>query len=163
LEDNRTFAMGALSYRPAEDSDVPALARLQAARWETEEYWKVRIPAYLHGELDPRQALKPRVGYVALEDDSIVGLIAGHLTRRYDCDGELEWIIIAPEHRGAGVAAELLRLLAAWFVAQNALRICVDVDPKNAGARSFYAKFGAKELNPHWLVWKDIRVVLARS
>jgi len=89
-----------------------------------------------------------------------VGFIAGHLRRRYGCDGELEWINVVPECRGTGIASGLLRLLAAWFVEQEASRICVDVDPANTAARRFYVRHGAEYLNEHWLVWNDIKVAL---
>jgi ribosomal protein S18 acetylase RimI-like enzyme len=147
-------------YREAKKSDIPAMARIRALSWGTEDYWRVRIAAYMDCELHPQHALMPRVNYVALEGDSAVGLIAGHLTRRFGCEGELEWIDVIPEQRGSGIASELLRHLAAWFVEQRARRICVDVDPANTIARRFYAKHGAGELNPHWLVWNDINVVL---
>jgi GNAT superfamily N-acetyltransferase len=155
--------MNAMHYRLADQSDVPAMARIRAAQWETEEYWRVRISRYMNCELHPQHALLPRVNYVALEGDSLVGFIAGHLTRRFACDGELEWINVVPERRGSGVAPELLRLLARWFAEQNAARICVDVEPGNAIARRFYQRFGAVELNPHWLVWEDIKVALDGS
>jgi len=73
----------------------------------------------------------------------------------------LEWINVVLEHRGSEVASELLRLLAAWFAKQKASRICVDVDPANTTARRFYMRHGADNLNEHWLVWNDIKVVLA--
>jgi ribosomal protein S18 acetylase RimI-like enzyme len=152
--------MPAVFYREAEQSDIPAMARIRAAEWETEEYWRFRISRYLARELHPRQALMPRASYVALEGDALVGFIAGHLTRRFACDGELEWINVIPERRGSGVASELLRLLAAWFATQKASRICVDVEPANTPARRFYTRHGAEDLNPHWLVWNDINVVL---
>lgn len=136
------------------------MAQVRAAEWETEQYWRNRIAAYLACELHPQHAQKARIGYVAYENDSLVGFIAGHLTRRYSCDGELEWINVIPERRGSGIASELLRLLAAWFVTQKASRICVDVQPANAAARKFYKRHGAENLNPHWLVWTDINVVL---
>ncbi|SRR5437879_6101215 len=148
-------------YRQAGKSNVPAMARIRAGEWGTEEYWRVRISRYLDRELHPQQALLPRVIYVALEGDSLVGFIAGHLTRRYACDGELEWINVIRERRGSVVASELLRLLAAWFAKQKASRICVDVDPANTTARRFYMRHGADNLNEHWLVWNDIKVVLA--
>ena|SRR5207302_7689694 len=148
-------------YRQAGKSNVPAMARIRAGEWGTEEYWRVRISRYLDRELHPQQALLPRVIYVALEGDSLVGFIAGHLTRRYACDGELEWINVIRERRGSVVASELLRLLAAWFAKQKASRICVDVDPANSTARRFYMRHGADNLNEHWLVWNDIKVVLA--
>jgi len=110
-------------------------------------------------EIYPQHALMPRVGYVASEGDSVVGLIAGHLTTRHGCDGELEWIDVIPEKRGSGVASELLRRLAAWFVEQKARRVCVDVDPANTVARTFYMRHGATDLKPHWLVWEEIGLV----
>ncbi len=139
------------------------MARIRAGEWGTEDYWRNRIAAYLEGRLYPRLALKPRVSYVALEEESVVGLIAGHLTRRNGCEGELEWINVIPERRRSGVATGLLRLLAEWFAGQKASRVCVDVDPANPGARRFYARHGAGELNPHWMVWEDIKVVLQVS
>jgi len=153
-------AMPAVHYRQADQSDIPAMARVRAQDWGDEAYWSGRISRYMDREDHPRHALMPRVIYVALADDVLVGLIAGHLTRRHACDGELEWISVTPERRGSGVAPELLRLLAAWFAEQNASRICVDVEPNNATARRFYTRHGAGHLNEHWLVWDDIKLVL---
>jgi ribosomal protein S18 acetylase RimI-like enzyme len=150
-----------ISYREARDSDLKQLASIRAADWGSEQYWRERILGYMTGTHDPQQALAPRVVFVALQDARIVGFIAGHLTRRYDCDGEVEWINVIPEARRAGVAAELLRLLASWFVRHEAKRVCVDVDPENAPARAFYRKHGAEDLNPHWLVWPDIAAFVA--
>ena len=148
--------------RVARQADVPAMARLRAANLPSEEAWTLRIASYLAKEHHPRHALLPRICYVALAGEALVGYIAGHLTRRYDCDGELQWINVIPEHRGTGVAAELLQRLAKWFVKQKARRVCVDVDPANIPARRFYAKHGAQTLNPHWLVWPDIKIALTR-
>jgi GNAT superfamily N-acetyltransferase len=152
-----------MNYRLADKLDIPAMASIRAADWETEDYWKVRISGYLAGELNPREALSPRVIYVAANADSLAGFIAGHLTRRYKCDGELQWIDVIPEHRPSGVASGLLRRLAEWFVEQNAIQICVDVKPENTVARKFYTKHGAEKLNEHWLVWKDIRSALTAT
>jgi|SRR5271167_670302 len=152
--------MPSVLYRLADKSDIPAIAQIQAAEWGDEKYWGIRISRYLNCELHPQQALMQRVVYVALEDDSLVGFVAGHLTRRCACDGELEWINVIPGRRGSRVASELLRRLAAWFVAQGAARICVDVDPTNITARRFYTRHGAENLNEHWLYWHEINVVL---
>ena len=46
-----------------------------------------RMAAYLDGVHHPHQALQPRVAYLAIEDHAVVGYIAGHLTRRYECEG----------------------------------------------------------------------------
>ena len=152
--------MPTLLYRLADKSDVPGMAHIRAGEWETEEYWRVRISRYMDCEVHPQHALMPRVAYVALEDTAVVGFSAGHVTRRYACDGELEWINVIPERRGSGIASQLLRLLAAWFTEQKALRICADAEPSNIAARRFYKRHGAADLNAHWLVWNDITTVL---
>lgn len=151
--------MSTILYRQAEPADIPAMARLRAQRASREEYWTDRITRYFEHEHNPQMALPPRVGFVAVEGETVIGLITGHLSRRYSCDGEVQWIHVAPEHRRTGVASELLRLLARWFVAQNAFKICVDVDPSNTVGLRFYTKHNAQVLNPHWMIWNDIRVV----
>lgn len=148
----------AVHYREADQSDIPAMARIRAeGGWEggaPEE----RMARYLAGEHHPQQALAPRVIHVALDGDAMVGFVAGHLTRRLGCDGELQWIFVSPEVRGSGVAGELVRRLAAWFVERGAARICID--PGDVAARRFYRRLGAGDLNQHWMVWEDIGVVL---
>jgi ribosomal protein S18 acetylase RimI-like enzyme len=142
-------------FREAYVADVDAVASSRAADTE----WgpaDPRTASYLAGEHHPQGALPPRVMFVALEGDSVVGYVAGHLTRRYECQGELQYLWVAPEHRRGGVATRLCRLLAQWFVEQEATLVCVDVLPDNLAARSFYRRNGAEELNPHWLVWRDI-------
>jgi ribosomal protein S18 acetylase RimI-like enzyme len=149
-----------VEYRRARRSDIPAMAEIRAGDWGTKEYWRQRILQYLTHELYPREALRPRVSFVCIEHKRIVGLIAGHLTRRFGCGGELEWISIRPQYRGRGIASELLRRLAEWFVAHDAQCVCVDVEPSNQVAQRFYARHGAENLKPHWMVWKDIRDVV---
>ena len=151
--------MPAVHYRPAHPSDMPAMVRIRTEGGRERGASEDRMARYLAGEHHPQHALPPRIIYVALQGDSLVGYIAGHLTRRYACDGELQWIYVLPECRGSGVAPELLRRLAAWFAEQKAERICVDVDPANTIARRFYTRHGAVELNKHWLVWDDIKVL----
>jgi len=145
--------------REANLADVDELARIRAAEWGTQPYWHARISGYMRGELHPRESLPPRVVLLASEDKIILGFIAGHLTRRFACDGELEWLNVIPERRRTGVAAALLRALATWFGSREARRICVDGEPQNAPARAFYQQHGAEDLNPHWLVWRDITAV----
>jgi ribosomal protein S18 acetylase RimI-like enzyme len=152
--------MSQLLYRQAQETDVPAMAQIRAADWGTEEYWRVRILKYLTQQVHPREALGPRVSFVCLEGETVVGLTAGHLTRRFSCDGELEWVSVRPGHRGRGIASELLGRLAEWFATLGAVSVCVDVEPSNEAARRFYRGHGADDLKPHWMIWKDIGQVL---
>lgn len=151
------------SYREAQQSAIAEMAEIRAADWGTEEYWRERILQYMAGKLHPRDALPARVSFICVEHERIVGLVAGHLTRRFGCDGELEWISVRPEYRHRGIASQLLRCLAEWFLAQNATSVCVDVEPSNHAARHFYACNGAENLKPHWMIWKNIGVVVGEN
>jgi len=149
--------MSRLVYRRARRSDIPAMAGIRARDWGTQAYWRERIDLYLTQELHPTEASRARTAFVCAERGRIVGLIAGHLTRRHGCDGELEWISVRPRYRNRGIASQLVRRLFRWFAARNAHYVCVDVEPSNQPARRFYARHGARDLKPHWMVWKDIR------
>jgi len=147
-----------MQYREAIHNDIPALVDIRGKKDNTEEYWVRRITGYMDRVHHPQKALMPRVIYLAIEKDTVAGFIAGHLTERFACDGELEWIDAIPEYQGRGVAFELLKLLAQWFAEQGARKVCVD--PGNDRARRFYTKHGAVNLNQHWMVWEDIGVVI---
>lgn len=145
-------------YREAVLTDVPALARIRAAEWESERYWTDRITGYMEGRLHPQKALAPRILFVASHDSEIIGFVAGHLTRRFDCQGELEWIDVIQERRRQGIGSEMVRILAKWFAEKDARRVCVD--PGNPAARQFYARLNAQNLNQHWMFWPDIASLL---
>lgn len=149
--------MSAIQYREVIHADLPLIAHI-LADWQTEDYWNKRVSGYYHRELHPQKALLPRIIYVALSSGSIIGFIAGHLTERFSCEGELQWINVIPGFRNTGVATELLHLLAKWFAEQNAHYICVD--PGSEQSKKFYERHGAENLNQHWMAWKDISVVL---
>ena len=139
--------------RPAENGDLDAMAAIRAREWETEAYWKLRIGSYMALE-DSIRAI-----FVAVDDGAIVGFVAGHRTRRHGCDAELQWLNVVPAQRGNGITGRLLVTMGSWFVEQGALRVCVDVEPKNTAARGLYARYGATRLNDHWMVWEDARTI----
>jgi ribosomal protein S18 acetylase RimI-like enzyme len=147
--------------RPATSADTPAMAAIRAAERGSHEYWHDRIAGYLAGTVNPQQALPERAVFVAEDRGAIIGFVAGHRTRRYGCDAELEWINTAATHRGQGFAAALLLAQAAWFVEQQAFRVCVNIAPDNTPAVAFYRKHGAQPLNEFFMVWPDIRSVVS--
>ena len=144
-----------IECRQAVVADVPEIERMRLPDTGAGPA-DPRMALYLAGDHHPQQALPPRVIYIAVGAGSIVGYIGGHLTRRYDCDGELQYLYVAPANRGSDVATGMLQLLWAWFLERGARRVCVDVEPDNERARGFYMKHGATVLNSHWLVWPDI-------
>ncbi len=147
-------------FRPATSADIGALVEIRAAESHTTEFWTERIAGYMAGTYHPQKALAPRVVFVAGENGTIVGFAAGHLTRRFDCDAELQWMNVIESRRGNGIASELIRMLANWFVEHSAYRVCVNVDPANIAARRLYGRHRAEPLNEHWLIWTDVRRAL---
>ena len=115
-----------------------------------------RMARYLLGDHHPQFALGERVLVVAESEGEPVGYAGGHRTTRYECDGELQYLYVAPTHRRSGVAGRMIEFLAGWFERHDVRRVCVDVVPENERARGFYAKHGAVALNPHWMVWDDL-------
>ncbi len=136
-------------------SDVPEMVRCRAGD-STIGPADPRMALYLEGKHHPQHALAPRVMFICMDGDLAVGYIGGHLTRRYDCDGELQYLYVVPQQRRTGIASELLTRLAQWFSERDASRICVDVEPDNTAARAFYARQGAVDLSAHWMEWTDI-------
>jgi ribosomal protein S18 acetylase RimI-like enzyme len=144
-----------LQIHLASESDIPDLASLRGGGDRLEHAMR----GYLAGTYSPSFALDTRRVLVARLNGQFAGYISGHRTTRYDCDGELQWLNVAEEFRGQGVADELIRQLFGWFVTESIFRVCVDVSPENLVARRFYSRHGATELNPHFLVWADIRSI----
>ena len=153
---NTSNPLTPIRYRRAQRSDVPHMAQIWGIEKGEGGTSEERMIAYFEGRLHPQKALLPRVVYVAEEGDAMIGYIAGHLTQRHECDGELEWIYVIPQRRRSGVASNLLLCLVAWFKEQQAVRVCVNVAPSNTVAHRFYARNGAEVMNQHWLVWSDI-------
>src|SRR5580698_8895638 len=105
-----------IRYREANKFDIADMSQIRAGEWETEAYWNIRIAGYMDRTINPRQALASRIMYVATENEIVIGFIAGHLTRRFECEGELEWIDVCNAYRRKGIASEMLKLLATWFI-----------------------------------------------
>ena len=103
---------------------------------------------------------RERAIFVADLEGAVVGFVAGHRTTRHGCQGELEWIDVVAAHRRRGIAGKMVVALAGWFVERQALRVCIDVKPENLVARGLYSKYGARPLNPYWMVWDDVRVAI---
>src|SRR5205814_2077970 len=112
-------------FRKATTADVAAMAHCRLAD-PAGGPADPRMAAYFDGQHHPQMALLPRVGYVALVGDEVVGYIAGHRTTRHACAGELQYLYVASAYRRRGIASALLRLLAAWFREQGATRVCVN-------------------------------------
>jgi GNAT superfamily N-acetyltransferase len=150
-----------VTRRVATAEDVREMARLREASGWSGGALENTMLRYFAGEHHPQQALASRVGFVAKAGETMTGFIAGHRTTRFDCDGELQWLLVAPTSRGGPTAGRLLGELAAWFAREGVTRVCVNVAIDNDRARRFYARYGAVELGEHWMVWQDITALAA--
>src|SRR5262245_20783404 len=92
-----------LSFRIASITDVPAMAQCRLSDPAAGSA-DPRMSAYFEGQHHPQKALLPRTGFIALTDEVVIGYIAGHLTNRYSCLGELQYLFVAPAFRRKGVA-----------------------------------------------------------
>ena len=142
-------------------NDLPALCRLRAEQSGFPLEWEPRITAYMIGQQSPPYALEAREVFVAVDDNEVVGMTAGHLSQRFGCQGEIHWLNVQSDRRGRRIADDLLRALAAWFVAHKAHKVCVNVNATNDSARRVFARHGAREMGPLWLVFDDIATLIA--
>jgi GNAT superfamily N-acetyltransferase len=150
-----------VQFREANASDVAAMAQCHLAD-PANAVVDSRMAAYFDCRHHPQQALLASIGYVALVDDAIVGYIAGHRTTRHGCEGEVQYLFVAPLYRRRGIATELLRLLATWFHAQASQKVCVGVaDDSPKEAKPFFESVGASPLKKNWYAWKDIGAIFA--
>jgi hypothetical protein len=89
-----------ITYREASVGDAEAMGAARAAGDWAGGATAAVMARYLAGEHHPQQALAPRVAFLAEDDGgAVVGFIAGHLTRRFGSDGELQWVFVAPSLR----------------------------------------------------------------
>jgi GNAT superfamily N-acetyltransferase len=155
------MASSDVHVRLAESADVPAMAACRL-RDPAAGPADPRMDAYFNGQHHPHQALLPRVGYVAVVDEQIVGYIAGHRTTRHGYSGEIQYLFVAPEYRRRSVGSRLVQRLAQWFDLAGARNVCVCVDADSPAAVPFYNSLGAAPFKRFWMGWADISASLAR-
>jgi len=152
---------GDINFRVATSADVAAMAQCRLSD-PAAGAADSRMAAYFDGQHHPQQALPARVGFAAFEADSMIGYVAGHLTTRHGCAGEVQYLFVAPAYRRRRIATALVGLLAAWFQEQGAARVCVCLDDDSPAARPFYANLGAIPIKRLWYAWDDIGILLDR-
>ena len=146
-----------ITVEPATLNDLPALCRLRAEQSGHTLEWEPRITAYMIRQQNPQFALEPREVFVAVNrDNEVVGMISGHLTTRFHCQGEIQWLNVQADQRGRRIAGQLVEALFAWFRQHDARKICVNVAPSNDAARKLFARYAAEPMGPHWLIFPDI-------
>jgi GNAT superfamily N-acetyltransferase len=153
----------------AGDSDIPALTaveieskRMSIAQWidpvEMDHARRLgRWQTYFAGK-SPASARPSRRVWKAVTGERIVGLLAAHLTTRFDMEAEIQSMYVLWDYQRQGIGTALLRRVAEWLALQRARRLCVGIERANP-YQVFYAKHGAAYLNEHWMFWDDARAI----
>jgi hypothetical protein len=66
--------LSTISYREAAMPDIPALAGIHSKNGGSETFWNNRITGYINCTHHPQQALKPRIIYIAMEEQKIIDI-----------------------------------------------------------------------------------------
>ena len=96
-----------------------------------------------------------RAMFVAVEDDALVGYVSIQhresrpMYARGD-DGHVHELYLAPEHRGQGLASDLLEQAADWANDHGCEHLKIAVHPDNEPARSIYREWGFEQKR-EWL------------
>lgn len=87
-------------------------------------------------------AAENHVFLVASQDDTIVGFVQGALISDEPLIGEIDWLHVDPEHRGAGISLRLLGQIQEHFEDQSASIIRGKVLAQNETGVAFYENEG---------------------
>ena len=130
--------------RPACDSDLDALCRLDAAafppRWH--------MPA---GEL--RRALRHAACFTVLVE---TGCVRGfQFTTQNEGGAHLARLAIEPQRQGAGLGTQLLGDLVRRLQRRNCASLTVNTQAHNQGSLRLYRRFGFRRIREDYTVWSQ--------
>lgn len=141
--------------RPAEATDVDAVARLEEECLEVDAWSKALVRDGIEGGL-------PTITYLVAE---VVGEVVGHaVTSSAGEIAELQRIAVAPARRRQGIAASLLAAVVDTARRTPADRLLLEVREDNRGAIAFYAGQGFVEIDrrPRYYADGTTAVVMRR-
>ena len=137
---------------------LAALKDSPAAFGSTYESALRRRPESWVEQADSTAQGSDRATFLALDDDSPVGIMALYRNEDGGSAGELLQVWVEPRYRGHGVATALLDAVFAWAVQSDFRTVTATVARDNHRALSFYQKSsfvptdGAAPETPHGLV-----------
>lgn len=77
--------------------------------------------------------------FLAVEDDVVVGFLQARCLFE---DAEVDYVAVAPSHRGRGIATRLVEAFEAESLEMGASRFLLEVGEKNVVAKALYASQG---------------------
>lgn len=125
-----------------EDFEIDFQSR--ADRWQT----------YFDGK-SPQSSFPQKIILKAIQEDKIIGYLAGHFSSRYNLEAEIQSFYVLKEFQRQGIGKALLQKYVEWLLDNERKSLCVGFNPANK-YKSFYEKFGGLYLNEHWIYWNDL-------
>jgi ribosomal protein S18 acetylase RimI-like enzyme len=133
-----------ITIRKAEEHDIDTMCLLLAGLFAIETDFETDVQKQRNALnlliMDDDKAV-----FVAMSDQSIIGMITGQLVVSTAAGGYsvlLEDLFVMPEYRGKGIASMLIRYLLSWGKAKGAVRIQLVADENNSAALELYKKTG---------------------
>lgn len=114
-------------------------------------FWQHWMPCQWH--------ISPSV-YVAKEDGLVLGLISLHPLGKSKLCWQVDHLVVHPNHRGRGIAQELLRFAFALFGSQGISHFVTEVSDHNVGALGLLGSCGFRRASriTHYQVPADLEL-----
>ena len=131
------------ALRPMTVEDLPAVYRLGLLCYDVLDkpynYWTVNeVADHLENE--------PGLCFVADHDGEVVGFaLAAESYEVLEDTGHLEWIAVAPGHRGEGLATRLIAAVVEALTARGRAEVVADVSSDNAASAALFRRAGFEE------------------
>ena len=127
-----------ITYRDANSFDIPVLVSLDKelfpySPWSAGQY---------RGEI----SAPTRLFVVALDDASSVIGYAGVFAPG-GAEADVLTVGVVPQHRGQGIARELMARITQWAIDQGSIAMMLEVKTDNVEAISLYESLGYTKLN----------------
>jgi ribosomal-protein-alanine N-acetyltransferase len=131
------------ALRQMEVEDLPAVYRLGTECYDLHDkpynYWSVR-------EVADHLESCPELCVVVEDDGRIVGFaLAAPSYEILENTGHLEWVAVAPDRRGDGLAGRLIEAVVEELRARGCDEVVADVSSKNEASRAVFARAGFHE------------------
>jgi ribosomal-protein-alanine N-acetyltransferase len=127
-----------ITYRDANSFDIPVLVSLDKELFPYSP-WSA-------GQYREEISAPTRLFVVALDDASSVIGYAGVFAPG-GAEADILTVGVVPQHRGAGIARELMARITQWAIAQGSIAMMLEVKTDNIEAISLYESLGYSKLN----------------
>ncbi len=127
-----------ITYRDANSFDIPVLVSLDRELFPYSP-WSA-------GQYREEISAPTRLFVLALDDASSVIGYAGVFAPG-GAEADVLTVGVVPQHRGQGIARELMAGITKWAIAQGSIAMMLEVKSDNVEAISLYESLGYSKLN----------------